>query len=370
MPASFFLSLNILAVIQIVQALAGQIAGTLHRRNYFYIGEQYVSIVNESIIAAGQIYVEHLVPTSVTQPLPIVFIHGRGMTGTNFLNTPDGRLGWADFFLGEGYELYIIDQPSRGRSPWQNGIDGPQSSTDVFTVESRFTASEQFNLWSVAHLHTQWPGSGTAGDPIFDDFYASTVPTLLSDAESEVKTKNATVQLLDRIGPIILLTHSQAGSFGWQIADARPNLVKTIIAVEPMGPPFINAVFPPNLPARPFGLTETPLTFSPPVTSPSDIHPVIFNSIPNVTCFEQTKPARQLVNLARVPVTVITSESSYHAMYDNCTVRFLKQAGVSVEHVNLPDFGIVGNGHMMFMEKNNLEIAEMVVNRRIKETVG
>ncbi|KAG7096626.1 hypothetical protein E1B28_004043 [Marasmius oreades] len=360
----------ILILFQIVQVLAAQIQGTLHRRNYFYIGENYVSTVNESFISAHQIYVENLVPAKVTQALPILIIHGRGMTGTNFLNTPDGRTGWADFFLGEGFELYLIDQPSRGRSPWQNGIDGSRSSFDVFTVESRFTAPELFGLWPLAGRHTQWPGNGTAGDPIFDEFYASTVPALDSDAESEVKTKNATVQLLDRIGPVILLTHSQSGSFGWQIADARPNLVKTIIAVEPMGPPFMNAVFPPTSPARPFGLTETPLTFSPPVTSVSDIHPALFNSIPNVTCFEQAEPAKQLVNLAKVPVTVITSESSYHAMYDNCTVRFLQQAGVSVKHTNLPEIGIFGNGHMMFMEKNNLEIAEKVVKKWIKDIVG
>ena len=85
-----------------------QIQGTLHRRNYFYIGEKYVTTANQSVIASGQIYVEHLVPAQVTQALPLVFIHGHDMTGTNFLNTPDGRLGWADFFLGEGYEVKVF----------------------------------------------------------------------------------------------------------------------------------------------------------------------------------------------------------------------------------------------------------------------
>lgn len=28
-----------------------------------------------------------------------------GMTGTNFLNLPDGRVGWADYFLCKGYEV-------------------------------------------------------------------------------------------------------------------------------------------------------------------------------------------------------------------------------------------------------------------------
>ncbi|KAL0576505.1 hypothetical protein V5O48_005480 [Marasmius crinis-equi] len=358
--------LSILLSTQLATVLAN-VAGTLHRRNYFYVGERYVT-VNDSVIAAGQIYVEHLVPAQVTQPLPILFIHGHGMTATNFLNTPDGRLGWADYFLSKGYELYLIDQPSRGRSAWQMGVDGGQSDFDVFTTQVRFTASEKFDWWPLAHLHTQWPGNGTAGDPIFDNFYASTVPSLNSDAESSEKTKTATVELLDRIGPVILLTHSQSGPFGWVIADARPSLVKTVIALEPMGPPFMNVIFPPIGPARPFGITESPLTFSPPVNSASDLQPAVFNSIPNITCFEQAEPAKQLVNLAKIPIAVVTSESSYHAMYDNCTVRFMQQAGVGVKHLNLPEFGIRGNGHMMFMEKNGLEIAEKVVERWIQES--
>ena len=85
----------------------GYIPGVLHRRNYFYIGERYVT-VNDSVIAAGQIYVEHLAPAQVTRPFPILFVHGRGMTATNFLNTPDGRTGWADYFLGKGYEVRLL----------------------------------------------------------------------------------------------------------------------------------------------------------------------------------------------------------------------------------------------------------------------
>lgn len=59
---------------------------------------------------------------------------------------------------------------------------------------------------------------------------------------------------------------------------------------------------------------------------------------------------------------VVTSESGYHTVYDDCSVGFLRQAGVSVKHVHLEDEGIFGNGHMVFMEKNNLQIADQVVN--------
>ncbi|KAG6813197.1 hypothetical protein H0H92_013317 [Tricholoma furcatifolium] len=172
--------------------------GTLHRREYFYVGEQFI-LQGNSTIAAEQMYVEHLTPQEVTKPLPLLIIHGHGMTGTNFLNTPDGKLGWADYFLSKGYE------PSRGRSPWQQSIDEAQSTFDTFTVESRFTAAQLFGLWPQASLHTQWPGNGTVGDPIFDAFYASTVPSLVDDGPTATKMRAAGSALLDMIGVFRLL---------------------------------------------------------------------------------------------------------------------------------------------------------------------
>ena len=78
--------------------------GTLHTRRYFYVGGSYIER-DGSLIAHGQMYVEHLKPAKVTQDYPILFIHGLCMTGSNLLNTPDGRLGWADYFLAQGYEV-------------------------------------------------------------------------------------------------------------------------------------------------------------------------------------------------------------------------------------------------------------------------
>lgn len=85
------------------------VQGTLHRRNYFYVGGSYLP-QGDSTVRGEQVYVEHLVPVNITEPLPLLFLHGDGMTGTNFLNTPDGRLGWADYFLSKGYEveMYLI----------------------------------------------------------------------------------------------------------------------------------------------------------------------------------------------------------------------------------------------------------------------
>ncbi|KAF9477862.1 alpha/beta-hydrolase [Pholiota conissans] len=334
----------------------------LYSRTYFYAGGAYVPASDGSSIFAEQIYVEHLAPSKVSAKHPIVMIHGNGMTGTNFLNTPDGRPGWADYFLSQGYEVYIIDQASRARSPWQQNIDGPQTAFSTLYIEQHFTATQRFNLWPQAHLHTQWPGNGSQGDPTFDSFYASIMPSLSSSPESAQKTRDGVAALLDKIGPAVVLTHSQSGSHGWVIADVRPSLVKAIIAIEPFGPPFVAAVFPPFTTARPYGVTEIPVEFTPPIESPSDLHPVTISSSANFTCMEQASPARKLTNLQRIPVLVVTSQSGYHAVYDSCTVNFLQQAGVSVKHVSLPDVGIFGNGHMMFMEKNNLQIVAEVLD--------
>ena len=78
--------------------------GVAHRRSYFYVGGDYIP-GGTSQVAHGQMYVEHLVPEKVTQPLPLLMVHGHGMTATNFLNTPDGRMGWADHFMSKGYEV-------------------------------------------------------------------------------------------------------------------------------------------------------------------------------------------------------------------------------------------------------------------------
>jgi pimeloyl-ACP methyl ester carboxylesterase len=62
----------------------------------------------------------------------------------------------------------------------------------------------------------------------------------------------------------------------------------------------------------------------------------------------------------QAPTLVITSEASYHAPYDHCTVQFLQQAGVKSTWIKLADRGIRGNSHMMMVEKNNQDSAAVI----------
>jgi pimeloyl-ACP methyl ester carboxylesterase len=294
-----------------------------------------------------------------------VLIHGGGQTATNWMGTPDGRKGWAEYFVEQGYVVYMIDQPSRGRSAWHPG-DGP---TRMFTAQQeafQFTANAVKGTWPQAKLHTQWPGEGPnkgqKGDPIFDAFYATQVETLTSNEETQRRNQNAGAALLDKIGPAIVLTHSQSGSFGWLIADARPALVKGIIAIEPSGPPFEATIIGTGK-ARAWGPTDIPITYDPPVKDPGEIA-VVRDAEPDgaglFVCWMQKAPARQLINLKQIPVMIMAAEASYHQVYDHCTAKYLNQAGVKTEYIRLQDKGIRGNGHMVMIEKNNLDIARLV----------
>jgi pimeloyl-ACP methyl ester carboxylesterase len=336
--------------------------------SYFFVGGAYVGDPAKQVMH-GQMFVEKLTPARPHRHYPILLIHGGAQTATNWMGTPDGRDGWAEFFCSQGYVVYMVDEPARGRSAWQEEVDGKvRSALDAQTIEQLFTAPELYNLWPQAKLHTQWPGNGPkhgqVGDPIFDQFYASQVQFLVSNSETQTLMQNAGSALLDRIGPAIVLTHSQSGPIGWLIADARPRLVKAIVALEPNGPPFQN-VIPDNNKARPWGMTDIPITYDPPITDPAQLQ-IEQQAAPDkadlVRCWSQKAPAHSLVNLRGIPVMLVTSEASYHAQFDHCTARYLVQAGVNTDFVRLEAHGLHGNAHMMMLEKNNLRIAKLITS--------
>jgi len=343
---------------------------SIARQGYLFAGAKYSSAHDQQVMS-GQIYAEYQIPSKQTHRWPVVMIHGLGQSGTNFAGTSDGREGWAQYFLRQGYAVYVIDQPGRGRAAYQPDVYGQLAQPDIQNVLRRFVAPERFTLWPQARLHTQWPGSGAPGDPIFDQFFASQLPSIPAQ-NATIFNRDAIVALLDKIGPAILMTHSQSGAFGWPVADMRPELVKAVLALEPSGPPFfdIENIGAPDwfrdAPAsyRVWGPTAAPLTYSPPAANAKDIAIVReekSESSDVVRCWLQKPPARQLPNLQKMPILIVTAEASYHATYDNCTVKFFEQAGVHSTWIKLGDVGIHGNGHMLMLEKNNLEIADVML---------
>jgi pimeloyl-ACP methyl ester carboxylesterase len=160
------------------------------------------------------------------------------MSGTNYTGTPDGREGWAQYFVRQGYAVYVVDQPGRGRSGYLAAAYGPSRNVERSNSAARFVSQEKSMLWPQARLHTQWPGTGEPDDDATMQIASGQLPAIASFAKQQVLNRDALLGLLAKIGPSILLVHSQAGAFGWPVADARPDLVKAILAIEPNGPPF------------------------------------------------------------------------------------------------------------------------------------
>ncbi|MCJ2018211.1 alpha/beta hydrolase [Methylobacterium sp. E-065] len=340
---------------------------------YFFVGGRYTR-VGDKTTALGQMFVEYRAPKRITQPYPVVMVHGTAQTGTNFLGTPDGRPGWADRFAAKGFAVYVVDQVGRGRSGGDPETYGPYARLPVEDLETVFTGQERFSLNPQANLHSQWPdGPGVRGNAAFDQFYLSQVPYIASALKSEELVDPALIALLEKIGPAILLTHSQAGVFGWAVSDQRPDLVKAHIAVEPNGPTFYDIRVKGGADwyervgdarARPYGITRVPLHFEPPVSAPTDITVVQAETAvapDKIRCWLQAEPVHTLPNLARVPAVIVTAEASFRATMDDCTAAFLTQAGAKPDRLVLADHGIHGNGHMMMLEANSDAVADAII---------
>jgi pimeloyl-ACP methyl ester carboxylesterase len=341
------------------------------RHGFFYAGGKYVGELGEEkeSTMGGAMYVEVMVPRQIRSPYPVVFLHGAGQTGVDWLQTPDGRPGWAYNFLDMGYVVYLQDFPARGRSQYVPGVDGVQGKLNLNirtapNLEETFTASAARADFPQAKKHTQWPGTGRMGDKVFDDF-AKTQVQFLAGGRQETLTRDANIALLDMINtPVILLTHSQGGAFGWLIADARPNLVKAIITAEPAAPP-IKGVDTSKLTYNEggglsWGVANSPITYDPPAQNPSELQTVLDGKAEpgKVACYLQQEPARKLKNLQNIPVLFLNGEGGYHRVYDHCLAKWLNQAGVKTEYVEMEKVGLPGNGHMMMLEKNSAEIAK------------
>lgn len=322
----------------------------------FHVGGRQEAEPGGGNVVVGQMYVHRIGDGDLP---PVVLVHGGAQTGTHWELTPDGRPGLAPLLAAYGRPAYVVDLPGVGRSRYHPDHQGPLAHFSAEVTEFAFTAPPA-HAWPTAALHTQWPGSGKQGDPVFDAFFAGQVGRLLDETITEPTAGAALAALLDRLGPCHVITHSQSGPYGWHLADARPTLIRSLVALEPKGPPWFERLAPvDDQPPRPFGPTAAPLTYDPPL-EPDQPLPFTVDADSRIT---QHSPARALANIRGVPVVIVTAEASYHDEYDHLTAEFLRSAGVAVEHLRLGDHGIHGNGHMMALELNNHAIADLIHSR-------
>ncbi len=67
-------------------------------------------------ITIDQVYVHYQVPAKAKRHYPLTLIHGCCLTGKTWETTPDGRMGWDEYFARKDFPVYVVDQAWRGRS--------------------------------------------------------------------------------------------------------------------------------------------------------------------------------------------------------------------------------------------------------------
>jgi len=256
-------------------------------------------------------YVQYFLPADRRGAVPLLMWHGGGLTGVTYETTPDGRPGWMNYFLKKGWDVYNSDAVERGRAGWAMFPDILKGEPVFLTTANpwdRFRIGPGVGSYDAKKSNpgTQFPVESYA------NFVKQSVPRWTTTDEATIAAYTA---LVDKVCPCVILFHSQAGQFGFKVAQARPDKVKALIAVEPAG---------------------------------------------------QGDP-QQAAKLAGIPTLFvygdyIEQDARWPTIRRN-GVAFgeeITRAGGKVEVVDLPKAGIKGNSHMIMMDRNSDEVAGLI----------
>jgi pimeloyl-ACP methyl ester carboxylesterase len=293
-----------------------------------------------------QLYARFQIPPSA-RSLPIVLVHGAGQTGKTWESTPDGRDGYETILVRQGFGTYIVDFPFRGRAGYPSftgnlgNLTGTQIIPDETTRYGNITAFILFRLGQTPFTffpNSQFPQSG------LNQFSQQIVPFFEADEDPDL-ISGAIASLFDRIGPAILVTHSQAGQFGWLAAIKSPN-VKAIIAYEPAIFYFPTGAVP--TPPPMFDGTILPIGLP---IAPSDFQKLA--QIPIQIIYGDNIPSNPVPIFGLDMWRVITA-------YAPAFVSAVNSQGGNASILSLPKAGLFGNTHFAFSDLNNVAVADLL----------
>jgi acyl dehydratase/pimeloyl-ACP methyl ester carboxylesterase len=276
-------------------------------------------------------FVTYQVPIEV-RGHPLVFVHGNAQFSKTWQTTPDGREGFQNIFLRRGFATYLVDSPRRGAA-------GRSTEAAMLTP----TPEDQF--WFDAFRVGMWPdyfaGVQFSRDPaVLDQFFRQITPNT-GPFDLQV-VSDAMAALFDKVGPAVLVSHSQGGGVGWFTAMKSAN-VRAIVSYEPGSNfPFPQGEVPEPMPSAsgPFGAVGVPMA--------------------------------EFIKLTRMPVMLVYGDNipqdpTAHRGQDQWRVRLamarrwaevVNRHGGDVTLVRLPDLGLHGNTHFPFSDLNNIAVAD------------
>jgi predicted esterase len=263
-----------------------------------------------------QMYVQYFMPFDAKGAVPLLLWHGGGLTGVTYETTPDGRPGWLQNFVLNGWTVYNSDAMERGRSgfPPPELIKGEPIFLTTANPFERFRIGEGPGSWNDDPAKRRVnPGSQFPVEA-YANLTKEIVPRWLTTDEEII---GAYRELVARVCPCVILVHSQGGQFGFKVAQEMPDKVKALVAVEPAAIGYAD---------RAAALKNVPIL-------------MVFGDY-------------------------IASDPRWVAMRQRA-IDFgvaIKGAGGSVDIYDLPEMDIHGNSHVMMMDRNSRQIADLIDN--------
>jgi hypothetical protein len=220
---------------------------------------------------------EKLTPTKQwTQKHPFSSSTGGGLSGRTWLITPDNREGWASYFTKRGYVVYLVDNNAIGRSAENAIASFPMAAGSATGAAMKFfTSPENYETYSQAKLHTQRPGTGADGDPVYDQFKKSLIPLTTNFVCQENAPRAGGCELLSLLGEkAFLISHSLGSRNPFLLSNDCPEYIAGSINLEAATSLFWSyAEGLGGYAGLPWGLANTPVTYdllsaTHPVSSP------------------------------------------------------------------------------------------------------
>lgn len=296
----------------------------------FFIGGETLNRGPDDDVTIHQMYVEYQVPAGETE-VPVVMTHGCCLSSATWETTPDGRMGWDEYFVRQQHPVYLTDQAGRARS----GFDAtPFNETQAFErfpdQQPRINhASHQFS-WQVFRFGEF--GSPHAGlkFPIeaVDELYKQMIPDINAGLPEMIPTWEHLATLSEQVDGAVLIGHSQSGLFPFHAALINPDAVKGIVSIEPGGTCHED-----------FGQSE-----------------------------EGDPSAQDIETIAGIPTLFIYGDylegTTWQDVFEDCQVLVdeINAAGGNATMWHLPALGIDGNSHMLMQDENSIELADMLLD--------
>ena len=317
-------------------------------------------------IAVNQMYVRYMVPRGGERSVPVVMVHGATLTGKSWETTPDGRMGWDEYFVRKGHPVYVPDQVGRGRSGFNQAVFN--------NVRAGSTPSGNQPVWLRFSDEGVWPNFRFGlkpGEPFSDSqFPLAAVDELAKQGVPDVTfggipTPNPTLKALSdlagQLSGAVLMGHSQSGPFPLEAALINPAATKGLVLVEPG-----------SCPAR---YTPEQIASLAKVLRPKlERHRCSCRSMASQP--KSTSPALDplsvhVVGDHRDTPTGLPTLPTWQARFEACQsfIGRITSAGGRAEMLNPPERGIHGNSHMIMQDKNSLQIADLIL-KWVDQRVG